>query len=1145
MSYDIQLEDLLSEYPRVEDPALIPKLTSKYEFIELESNLEEPPPEENKFYKHQYLILRLVLEYSRILILHGTGAGKSYLIGLIGEAFRRLYLGDKAELDSAGTKIISPPRVGHVGRGIRRMLVVVSNKLQKANIKQMLICKSTGGRYLIPKILHGKTEKGVKGIATRLVRDFYEIVTYDGLAKKLNTMSNEQIADAYEGYAMFFDEIHNLRVDPTKDILMIENPTGKQLKYRNIWRLTHWAKNSKVIGSTASLAVDNVSEAKHVLNIISADGSSQLTVNDNLETISLEELSHKIPIISFLRSFNVGAKPVVMGEQIGDSGLTLNLLPMAVSTGPDEGYQQGDIYRKIAEDTIKSLDLEKELERMRNLDESDKSYQDSIYTLIRYASNGIFPDGTTGNMKEGGFHKYFKRKGNWYEIIDESIVPAMRNLRTIAQLSIKNYFLVDLCKEKANKPGVIVIFCEQVTGAGVIYAAMTLEQHGFERFNENEDIFVSSGKGFSYCKQSNKVNPFFEKKNRYIYIHSDTPNLQNVLTILTSSENIDGDYIKVVFISKVSSEAISIHHATTYVQYQAVWTPTVENQAKDRIYRSQSHLDLQAREIDRLIDEGMDPDEARRIATVDVEEYYLASIYPGENVSFITSIDYNIYNKSLGKDIAIKGFIRKLAKISVDCPIHRKRNIRADDVDNSPECHYQECNYQCFYKPRVEVDFSTYDINFTQEAVDKIQNNLKIYFLREGSGTIDSIRSYLDPDGDRQIDFRSRSVEIALSKMIIDRIPIRDRFGYVCYLLENDGVFFLTRSYPLHSDLGSNLDTAYYATNIIMNNSTSFSVMVSRASKSKMEEKEALFSNIDPNLPNYEEIMHNNISSLPADEKAILLESAVKEYVEGHDSKYIETVAKILSHSFYPLHEMVTEIEKYKKGFRYKSKDFSQGPDFVMDMNTDVVYVHVLYTRETNLTEYHVTTSLLKATGRIRIYRPSQEKDWRDADQYETPVYQRFAQYYIYRLINSIITPQNPYAGIIIEGKFKIINRTRTAGKHPERSKGRVCTTWDKIVLVDILYFYMPEANNYNMSKENLTNNIMGNQNMINNAVDIMRKNKREPQFDPNWSQSEINDFWYMLAYYYSYLSDSGITRKYLCDIIRQYMTSHQLIFTF
>src|SRR3990167_1620875 len=893
----IQLEDLIPEHPYNNDPNIQQKITAKWEFKELASSATEQPPKKGDYYKHQKLVQRFMLQYARLMILHETGTGKSFLIGAIGEAFRKQY--EKTH------------------RGIKRVLIVVTGETQEIDMKNMLICRSTNEYYLTQNILLAQNAKSMRTNATRSLNRHYTITRYEKLAKALSNKTDEQIREEYSDYLIILDEVHNLRINHTIDPHEHVNNEGKWdklLTYKNIWRLTHLPDRSKVMGLTASLIIDDVNEAGPILNLVLPFEQqfpvgydftdSEVTIDD------VEEYTRGH--ISYVRSLDTGAIEIKAGDLF------------------DEEYESkdenGNVH--IYKSQVMAVGLEMS-------DKQAESYSDAFLMAeqtnkigkglrreARHASKGIYPDGSYGNaikdkqtgaiVNDKGFNKYIIPDGKWFRATPE-FLHVLEDIDLLAEHNVKAWYTIEHIINKTD--GIVVIFDEYVTGSGLIYLALALEAQGFTRFAEGASIFENKGGIAPYCSkradEERKIRAGFPASSkrteippRYATIITQTtgPETTNILDTISSYENRYGEYIKVLLISGKATEGISVNNGRAFVQYGGVWNPAKEYQARSRVFRSTSHVDLIDDEVKRLIQDGVDPEIARSTATLDVTVYKLATLFSEEQeeeFGAINSVDIMMYQYSEAKNRSAKKLMRMLKQVAIDCQIHHSRNIRKTidkgglDTDGSPECDFTTCEYQCYDTAPKEIDYSTYDINYSHEAIDKIKERIKDFFRFNGMGTLETIHEILDVEGDDH-DLRIKYILLALSHMIVNREPILDRYGYRTYIKEDDGLYYLSRNYPLHTNIYQNQTAAFYGKTLIAEKTTKFTETFEEIEKEEAHGLVKKLLEIDQNDAEYLAKIRTELVNTPIGTHSSILEDSVNRHIKGSGpKKYVDTIFRL------------------------------------------------------------------------------------------------------------------------------------------------------------------------------------------------------------------------------------------------------------
>lgn len=1123
MSRRVELADMLAEYDNVKDPNIQAIISSKWEFAELASGPNDPIPVKGDFYNHQKLVQRIMMVYHRLMILHETGTGKSFLIGAVGEALRK---GLQFE------------------RGIKGVIVVVTGPTQETDVKNLLVCKSTGGKYLNDKILYAASTRNMKNAASKSIARWYQIERYQSFAKKLQKMTDSEISKKYSGYAIFFDEIHNLRINHKLDVLSANKLKDKENTYKQMWRLSHIPNNVKVIGMTASLVIKSVKEAGPILNLV-LPIDNQIGRDVNLKTISLKKLEPYVRgHISFARALDTGAVKNV----------------------------QGKIYEYISRDEDGKVLYESQVKIVKVVmsQKQTKSYVKAYYTkgngdsksglrqAGRQASGGIFPDGSWGNAikreDEGGnvnitelkgFDKYVKPEAGWYTPTPE-YREYLENPNYLKELSAKDHYIVHNIIAKSK--GIVVIYYDLVTGSGLIKTALALQYAlGYSRFSQSvgdrpycydpdrkRKISMTPGKRFAAIMQGTKPSQ-----------------IGQILEIMSSYENRHGDYIQVLFLSSMASEGISVNNATTFVQYGGLWNPSEEYQARSRVFRSTSHVDL----IRERIENGEDD------LRVEVKVYNLAaepnkqfvkryqSRYRGEDDPKVKNTDLLLYRLSEAKNIASRGLIRKLKKLAIDCNIHHQRNIRLNDVDGSPECDYDECKYKCFQDPFEKYDYSTYDVYYSGEAVNKITPEIKNYFRFNGSGTLISIRDYLDPKKESHA-LRLKYIQLALAKLIVTRTPIIDRFGYEVYIKESNGMYFLTNEFPLQT-YNTDQTMAYYGKTLIAEMATPFKQAIEQFENKKMTSIIDAIKTLED-----EKKIESEIKSYPVTSRSIILEDAFLRKIKGEDSNYIKTVVKIFKNNIVKMKEPVEEIRNKAKELSRKGRGRTKVEESDDDSEeeyegkgkskskAETVYVNTLYTQEDKGVKYGASTRWREVRGKLRLLKMSEGVGWRDMSDYEQEVYSEKIRSKIKTVEENLA--DNPVYGIITaDGAFRIVAKyqekdktSKRKSKKGEKIDGRTVHTGKishgKPELTDISWHAGVKINLYSVGvKAILRNKNYTDQEKRERLERIVVKNNFNIKEVKKWDMDRV-------TFYASLLT--GYNKDRLLGVLKKYLEKNNLV---
>jgi hypothetical protein len=145
--------------------------------------------------------------------------------------------------------------------------------------------------------------------------------------------------------------------------------------------------------------------------------------------------------------------------------------------------------------------------------------------------------------------------------------------------------------------------------------------------------------------------------------------------------------------------------------------------------------------------------------------------------------------------------MRMLKQCAIDCQINMERNKgRTTDEDGSQTCNYMECDYKCVDPAPLGLDFTTYDVYYKDELVEKIKERLLVLFEIKNQYTIKEILLNIN-------DYPPKFVIQGLSEMIKEKTPFLNRYGYTSFLAENGNLFFLISELNAYST--ENIATLY------------------------------------------------------------------------------------------------------------------------------------------------------------------------------------------------------------------------------------------------------------------------------------------------------------------------------------------------
>lgn len=1145
---EIQLSDLLESYMSPMTPGFQTMITAKKEFSELASYVGERKPKGKGFqpFRHQKFTHRFLRAYDNLLILSETGTGKSCEVLGFTEYTRREL--EKAKLD--------PSKADEKAAHFKRVIILVKGPAQKNEFRNQLACKCSDGHYGEAEgVKKAKTESAQKAaLSAEIKKAGYVITTYATFSNRLNAQygpeDDDKIAEDYSDTIFWIDEAHNLVVDQNTGA-----NTQKQETYRTIWRVLHLAKRSKKIISTATPMINEVNEVGSLFNLL-LPLPGELPSDYNYQTAPENDIRVLFPGLPFdhrtatpeqIAPYFIGQFP----ENYDFSKATLqDLEPMirgkigfirANNTGAVPREQGIDFNEE--HEPVPGIKYTSQLKLYATtmsqhqttgyLRSKQAGRGDDLFVAQRQASNFVFPDGTWGNgpseaegKQKGGFRKYVAVKGDTFSARPE-LASWLKDLDSIRTLSSKYAEIVRLVKEAE---GNCFVYGEFVEGSGVIALALCLEGLGFERYNETTSMFVGLAtdivkplcSGGEAETETRRVRQDVRPKLRYAILTRDTSDtqFQSMMEAMNSYENRHGDYIKVLISSRVGRDAINVNNVRQIHLIGAEWNQSAMYQAFSRGLRATSHEDILNEEKQRALERGEDPEAV--VIPVDIYKHAAVADTPDQE-----SIDLEMYHISEFKDRNIRRVMRIMKQVAVGCQVHRKRNVRPGDVDGTPSCDYQECDYQCVDPPPDEEDFTTYDVIYSQEVLDTVIRDLTEIYRTENSFTLEDIFSLLSK-------YRRKYILITLERLTTNKIPITDRFGYPTYLREDKGIFYLDRTYPTGEP--SHL-MSYYSTGLIGIQEASLNEIVNELASFENETVLDILKKINPKSEKFSQL----VDELNIDLQVQLLENAILDELEGKATAFTEAVISKFQRMIIVLNEPVSEltrvyeelaqnrpkrgrkpnpdIKKRVKKINLVSVDESK---LLFDEDTEQVYLHILYSQVADTTNYAATARFNKGEGRTRILKPSNmEAGWKDVNEIELPIYNTFIQLEIVKR-NKPFEEKGIYGFVLPDGKFRISNKLtegdNTTGDARKIKRGKVCSTWNKLDLVDIMWeIGMPPVAEVKVTQKNRKE-----------ILDELSKIVTDQDFS-DWTLEKI-------AYYFAWHTDKTVKRNEICDLIKDYM---------
>lgn len=910
------------------------------------------------------------------------------------------------------------------------------------------------------------------------------------------------------------NNLPRIRLDNV-EYFMQPNIREKVRDYFMIWRLRHLISNVKAWASSATPITKDPSQIISIMNFVlpmERQMPHDFYSKDHERTDS-DYRRHFAGAISMVRSSETGAREIDMGEELGlvkvgnkefFSTTRINLLLMSpfqsehypkgneATAGifaaefqasmfvfPDGHYGTG--LSKESEESGKSKIKDSEAVQALNLSKVLGLVQSSsIHTAGLVTSQVNMLNG----IAAARYIRYDPTTKRWTANPNElGFIENIRNIRRLATMSIIYATIIEKILEK---PGNVFVFGSKVNGSGislfdVILPYYTYQQSSynpqtfrnenlqplpFERFMGSKSVFQSittSSTLAPYCsgKQDTKTRRLrddFPKRPRYALITGyNTPiETANILEAFNSPENVNGEYIKAIFVAKIGQDGINIENVRQIHLIGGEWTEAEIYQSVSRALRVDSHQTL----LKYLANEMRVKNIIGR-PVVDVEVYKHACLYRDSNGNIQPAINYKVLARAESIDRENRKEFRRIKSYAFDCQLNYWRNYQPNDKDYSKECDYELCEFTCSDpSPVGPVDYSTYDVYYPDREIASVIQKILRYFLTHNSASInDMVKTFGN---------RKKIIIMALDRLISRRQKISGMYGNACYLREDHGNFFLDELYPVEPSM---ISDQYYTGNIIalsQENLQNISNVEQIRLDFQRHRDQFLQMYLDPNYfkvdkfvtsiswTTKEELLEESVSDLVRDQTTTSLNAQLLDY-------YKDFVIQVPDQPKEIEHLRQVQAEKPSspelKIITQKVADLLP-PNYIFETNQDTVILSYATVTDRNMVRYGLISDLLKIDVTLRIFR-LKEKKWRDCDEIENIVFNKLLQYVLKcQILGRLELTQLPYLIKLPDGTDDIYLRIPSVRTDEREAKrGRVLSTINNIEsLVDILVLanYVP-----------------------------------------------------------------------------------------
>ena len=710
----------------------------------------------------------------------------------------------------------------HVVQENYKLQLFDERKLKKINdLWNIKAC--TGNKFIKevnPMNMKGLTREKIVKQIKKIIRQSYEFIGYIEFANKINNLIKSKktgdkdkdrrrrmyaIKKEFSNRLLVIDEVHNIRA---KDM-------GRRTT-QNMLELVTYADNIKLLLLTATPMFNDAKEIIWLTNLMNLnDKRFPIEINDIFDKqgnfvkskdgkqSGKELLIQKLTgYVSYVSGENPFTFPYRIWPYEANNPHSLKKLQQDKWTYPDKQINGLEITEQMK---IKYLDLV----ITKLSDEQQKAYNyivkrakenHPILNEKRYglqymvidgplqALNIIYPheelesaDKTThieqflyGKRGLNRIMSYSKDKKRNYEYVDEiknkfGEIFSSRgdNNSPLKKYSSKIYSIINNIKNGSE--GIVLIYSNYIDG-GCVPVALALEEMGITRYGpKSKSLFKTP-----------PVKPYKIDKHsaKYIMITGDkhlSPNNKQELKASTDPNNVNGEKVKVIIISKAGSEGLDFQNIRQVHVLEPWYNLNRLDQIIGRAVRNKSHCRL--------------PYNKRNV------EIFL---YGSELDSKIEPIDLYVYRLAEYKAIRIGKITRLLKENAIDCLLNKnqqdmiaskmqksvqqilsnnkKITFNVGYKNNSIICDFMKCEYSCNPNSKIKgkITSDTYTEGFIIMNIEKILQRIrtlfKEHYIYEKEDLIKRINAIKH--------YSNEQINMALNVLIMDKKEyINDMLG--------------------------------------------------------------------------------------------------------------------------------------------------------------------------------------------------------------------------------------------------------------------------------------------------------------------------------------------------------------------------------
>lgn len=603
---------------------------------------------EKTLYQHlmqHYLSIRS--PYRSLLLYHALGTGKSCSSITIAEAL----LKDHRVTDKPSIYVVS---TGALHKSYEGQIFSLSHKSSLEELREQ--CTSDHYLRLIGKTEIPDTERDKESIQREvheMIKKRYKFITYHKFATKLEQLDKKGALDTFRDKVIIIDEAHNLRDVDMEKTKALTQPLIKLLRT---------AENNRLVLLSATPMYNEPEEILWLLSLLSINDKRNLLDPENLPALfknnklipSTQKLLQQLAseYISYIRgnnpfTFPLRVSPELLGipvlkQSITDSDVKDPYWPTYYKDGlvpTPLGSQQQIALEKLRKEGVIQQAKMKTYEQIDCISFNGKTGRVWIYDM--------FDVSLSPNLQ----FKY-KEKIPW-------LTPSTNLLGSIACKMLR------ICEFIKQSTGIVVVY-SNYNWSGIVPIALALEHVGFENYDGSKILHTIPSSA-----EYPKLPPYRFKgipNPKYAIISGNKDimkgNITNILQLINDPKNQNGSKIKVVLITPVASEGLTIKN-TREIHILSPWY-NINNleQVIGRTIRTCSHI--------------MKPVEERNVT---VYLHTTVAVEPKTNKPIDTA-DLHSYRISARKLSQMNEVIQILRDNAWDCSLMKNLNYIPKDTFN-------------------------------------------------------------------------------------------------------------------------------------------------------------------------------------------------------------------------------------------------------------------------------------------------------------------------------------------------------------------------------------------------------------------------------------------------------------------------------